>query len=180
MTIDNTYGWVGIGTSSPAAMLDILDANTGDYGYSFVVRPNRDLNKAVSVYRNDLSQEVFTVWGNGVVNTKKIYAESFQVRPDAMGISWFDYVFDDDYSMMSLYELENYINKEKHLPDVPSATDVQANGFSLEEMDGILLKKVEELTLYTIQQQKEIDALKAIISEQNKNIQVLMNELDSL
>ena len=78
---------------------------------------------------------------------------------------WYDYVFYNDYSLTSIKELEQYIQKNKHLPDVPSASEVKENGINLGEMDGILLKKIEELTLYVIEQQKEIDLLKTRLSQ---------------
>ncbi|OQX78737.1 MAG: hypothetical protein B6D61_04800 [Bacteroidetes bacterium 4484_249] len=77
---------------------------------------------------------------------------------------WYDYVFDDDYNLSSVKDLENYINKNKHLPDVPSATEVKENGINLGQMNGILLKKIEELTLYMIEQQKEIEELKKMVN----------------
>ena len=72
-----------------------------------------------------------------------------------------DYVFEPDYKMMSLSELEQFVNTNKHLPEVPSAAEFEANGYSVGQMDDLLLRKVEELTLYTIQLKKEIEALKA-------------------
>ena len=64
------------------------------------------------------------------------------------------------YKLISLAELEIFIKENKHLPNVPSAETMQQEGISLKEMNLILLQKIEELTLYTLQQQKEIDALK--------------------
>jgi hypothetical protein len=61
----------------------------------------------------------------------------------------------------SLTEVATYIEENKHLPNVPSAAEVEQNGVDLGEMDKILLQKVEELTLYVIQQQKQIEALQS-------------------
>ncbi len=72
-----------------------------------------------------------------------------------------DYVFKKDYKLRSLQEVEEYVTEKNHLPEVPSAEEIQKNGLDLAEMNMTLLKKVEELTLYTIQQQKQIDELKA-------------------
>lgn len=74
--------------------------------------------------------------------------------------SWSDYVFEDNFILMSLSEVEKYISKNKRLPDMPSTQEVQTNGVDLAEMNSLLLKKIEELMLYTIDQQKEIDLLK--------------------
>jgi hypothetical protein len=61
---------------------------------------------------------------------------------------------------MSLNEVERFIKDNKHLPEVPSATEVKSNGIPVGEMNALLLKKIEELTLYIIEQQKEINTLK--------------------
>jgi len=70
-----------------------------------------------------------------------------------------DYVFERDYKLPSLKEVEKQITTHKHLPDMPSAADMKKNGIDLTEMNMKLLKKVEELTLYVIAQNKKIEAL---------------------
>ncbi|UOE40066.1 hypothetical protein MTP09_09045 [Chryseobacterium suipulveris] len=64
---------------------------------------------------------------------------------------WADYVFENDYKLMPLEELKTFIKKNKHLPEVPTATEVVENGLELKEFNALLLKKVEELTLHLIQ-----------------------------
>ncbi len=81
---------------------------------------------------------------------------------------WADYVFDDTYALPSLQSVETFVRTQKHLPDVPSAQDVERDGISLEKMDGILLKKIEEITLYLIQLQKENEALKKQLKSTNE------------
>lgn len=71
-----------------------------------------------------------------------------------------DYVFDKNYKLRTLSEVQKYIQEKKHLPDIPSATEIKDNGMSVGEMQNLLLQKIEELTLYIIQQQNEIEALK--------------------
>lgn len=78
---------------------------------------------------------------------------------------WPDYVFADDYALMPLKDVEIFINKENHLPNIPSQKEIISNGLDLGEMNILLLEKIEELMLYTIQQQKEIDELKQIIKK---------------
>ena len=73
---------------------------------------------------------------------------------------WSDFVFDEDYQLPSLSELEDYVKANRHLPDIPSAKEVEENGVDLGEMNAKLLQKVEELTLYVIDLQKQIDELK--------------------
>ncbi len=73
---------------------------------------------------------------------------------------WADFVFDKDYKLPTLQEVENHINQHKHLPDIPSEAEVKENGVSLGEMQAKLLQKIEELTLYVIKQEKEIKDLR--------------------
>lgn len=78
---------------------------------------------------------------------------------------WPDYVFRNNYKLQPLKDLENYIRLKNHLPDVPSARDVEKNGLDLGDNQALLLKKIEELTLYLIDQDKKIN-------EQSKQIEV--------
>jgi hypothetical protein len=73
---------------------------------------------------------------------------------------WFDHVFEKNYALMPLHELSKYIEQNKHLPDVPTTSEVMQQGIDLGKMNGILLKKVEELTLYMIDIKKELDQTK--------------------
>jgi len=70
-----------------------------------------------------------------------------------------DFVFEDGYSLKAINELESYVNSHKHLPDVPSANEMINDGLELTEMNILLLRKVEELTLYIIEQNKRIEKL---------------------
>jgi hypothetical protein len=99
---------------------------------------------------------VFHIYGNGVVNAKTLYAEAFKITPQAMNIYWPDYVFEDSYNLLELSEVEQFINKNKHLPGIPSASEVEANGIDIGDMQSKLLLKIEELTLYIIKLEKRI------------------------
>jgi len=79
-----------------------------------------------------------------------------------------DYVFEKDYNLLSLSELEAYIKQNKHLPEVPSAREMEAEGLNLKEMNLILLKKVEELTLHLIEMKKENEIVKKEIVQLKK------------
>jgi hypothetical protein len=70
-----------------------------------------------------------------------------------------DYVFEDGYDLLPLAELKNYISQNKHLPEVPSAKEMESEGLNLKEMNLLLLKKVEELTLHLIEQERKINSL---------------------
>ena len=78
---------------------------------------------------------------------------------------WGDYVFSDNYELTNLNELEQFIKENKHLPDIPSTTEVETNGIQLGEMQGKLLRKIEELTLYVIQLKKDNESLKSRINK---------------
>ena len=84
---------------------------------------------------------------NGVIRGKEI-------RIETMGA---DFVFDKDYNLPTLTEVKAHIDEYKHLPGIPSATEMQENGVGVSELSTKLLQKVEELTLYTIQQQEQIE-----------------------
>lgn len=85
-----------------------------------------------------------------------ILAKEIKVKTD---ISVPDYVFEPDYNLKSLEEIESYVKQNKHLPEIPSAKQIKAEGMDLAEMNLLLLKKIEELTLHVISQQKQIDRL---------------------
>ncbi len=99
----------------------------------------------------------------------KIHAQ--EVIVDLKGAVAPDYVFESyfvghsilkpSYNFLSLPEIETYIKEFHHLPKIPSAKEMDENGFSLKKMNLLLLEKIEELTLFTIQQQKEIELLKS-------------------
>lgn len=88
----------------------------------------------------------------------KVMCEELKVQ---MSGSWPDYVFADNYALPSLYELEASIKQNKHLPGIPSAAVVEAEGIEVGAMQVQMMEKIEELTLYIIELQKQIDALKA-------------------
>ncbi len=82
---------------------------------------------------------------------------------------WADYVFEKNYQLPSLNDVEKFILQNKHLPNIPSAAEIEKNGLHLGDTQKRMMEKIEELTLYIIQQQKEIDALKEKINNVNKN-----------
>lgn len=85
----------------------------------------------------------------------KVWSHEVEVRVT----DWWDEVFDKSYELMPLLQLEKYIETNNHLPDMPSEENVLKNGIELGEMNALLLKKVEELTLYIIEQKKRLDNL---------------------
>ena len=85
-----------------------------------------------------------------------------EVKVDLNGAVAPDYVFKDNYNLPSLEEVQVYIDTHGHLPNIPSAQKMEANGIELKAMNLKLLEKIEELTLYILIQQKEIEANKAM------------------
>ena len=118
--------------------------------------------------------EVFTVRGSGKVgigttNPDKELTVNGEIHAKGLILDLTtpgpDYVFATDYKLRPLAEVEAYIQKNHHLPAVPSAKTMEAKGVKMLEMSMKLLEKVEELTLYTIAQQKEIAKLKAQVKQ---------------
>jgi len=91
----------------------------------------------------------------------KVRAQEVKVYTD-----WADYVFEDNYDLPTLSEVEAHIEEHGHLQDIPSAETVEDNGIELGEMNKLLLQKIEELTLYTIEQEKRLKALEAKLNQQ--------------
>jgi uncharacterized protein YaiE (UPF0345 family) len=88
----------------------------------------------------------------------KIFSEEVRVQLQS---SWPDYVFDKRYKKLSIDELEKYVNENYHLPNIPSAAEVEKDGQHLGEIQRKMLEKIEELSLYVIELKKEIDLLKS-------------------
>jgi hypothetical protein len=99
-----------------------------------------------------------TLFPKRVVNFKVTSAGNVYARQiEVLGSGNFpDYVFKKDYKLRSLGDVERFIDENQHLPEVPSAAEVDQKGFNLGTMNEILLKKIEELTLYLIEQDKKL------------------------
>ncbi|WP_214228807.1 hypothetical protein [Pedobacter sp. B4-66] len=98
---------------------------------------------------------------NGNIRAKEIKVET---------ANWPDYVFAKDYQLPSLQETEQHIKEKGHLPGIPSAEEVKANGVDLGEMNAKLLKKIEELTLHQIEQEKKNNAQAQAIQKLEKRL----------
>jgi len=177
--VGNTYfdGNVGIGTSNPQAKLQITANNaTGiniehttatDWNYASYIKVNNDLTKALAIRNTTTNSDVFVVYGNGVLSTKKIFAEKIEVLLSCVGSYWYDHVFESNYNLRPLSELEQFIKQNHHLPEIPTAQEIQENGIDLGDMQGKLLLKIEELTLYVIELEKQIKELQQLNSKGN-------------
>lgn len=90
-----------------------------------------------------------------------------------------DYVFEPDYQLMSLSEVEAFTKANKHLPEVPSAKEMTENGVDMAAMNMVLLKKVEELTLHAIALQKDVEAQKTLLAQQKAQFEERLQRLES-
>lgn len=154
---------VGIATHEPRVKLDVrgtafvnkLAINSdplsiGDKMFHLkanYTQPNQ-ANQIVFLVENQ-HRPLFQISNNGIVRSREIIVNLDQ--------SWPDYVFQPDYQLKPLSEVASFIKLNGHLPNVPSAQEVEKDGVSLGEMNRILLEKVEELTLHLIEQQKLIE-----------------------
>ncbi|KAA1244075.1 hypothetical protein [Aquimarina sp. RZ0] len=128
------------GTGVP--YFDFSNDATTDYDMRLILRDNNTLG----VSGGNLAVD-------GTIKTKEV-----EVKTNV----WADFVFKNDYNLPTLKEVEHHIQEHGHLSDLPSEEEVIKNGINLGEMNAKLLQKIEELTLYTIQQEKEIRRLQSI------------------
>ncbi|CAA7389971.1 nitrogenase component 1 family protein [Chryseobacterium fistulae] len=109
---------------------------------------------------------------NGVARFDgKIYAKEVEIKANV----WADYVFKKGYKLKPLEEVEKYIEEKGHLPNIPSAEEVSRDGINLAEMNTKLLEKIEELTLYSIEQNKQIKLQDKKIEKFEQQIQELLS-----
>lgn len=93
---------------------------------------------------------------------------------------WSDFVFDEDYPLATLEEVRAYIEENGHLPNVPSAEEVEQDGVQLGQMDARLLQKIEELTLYAIEREEQVEGLRKECAAQQKHVERLQAQTRSL
>lgn len=186
-TIKGSNGNVGIGTTSPIFKLHIKGnvvaegdgaGNYADFNLKngsvrwHISGPRYGESNRLGIFWNDGSAYydhfTITTTGNVGIGTSSPDAKlavkgqihSQEVKVDLQGAAAPDYVFDKTYDLMKLSDIEEYINKNKHLPNIPSAKEIGENGLELGKMEMKLLEKIEELTLHMIELKKEMDELK--------------------
>jgi len=164
---------VGIATNTPRVNLDV---NGPIAGKSLSLGMSNPENNQL-MFHLQVPQSYNPVGTSKVFLIENNQRELFQVNNDGIARSrefivnleqpWPDYVFSEKYELLPLDELENYIEKNGHLPNVPSATIVETEGVALGEMNKILLEKIEELTLYLLEQDKRLEELEKKLSDCN-------------
>ena len=202
----NTFpssGNVGIGTSTPDFPLEVeVPDNTNGIilgnstGAKFFMKVNatgggqlfvRNTGGADRIFLNANGQSFFmNTVGIGLnpvnnVNGYKLAVNgligSKEVQIENTSAIWPDYVFDEEYNLMSLEETKYFIEANKHLPNVPSAKEIETQGGSkVGETDVILLQKIEEITLHLIEQNEKIKELQSQVKALQKENQELSSK----
>jgi hypothetical protein len=172
----DTDGEVGIGTNTPTVPLHVITTAAP----SNTVMQLENSGPARFRFKNNNNSETWNVGhlspsGTGLVFSDVGDAVS-ELLLDVSGNltiagtltagnpsdTFPDYVFAEDYSLMPLQDLATFVRKNRHLPNVPSAQEIEAKGsLNISEFQYRLLEKVEELTLYALQQQEQIEKLRA-------------------
>ncbi len=155
-----------LGDDNTQADIDFRTANSGVYGRIRFVREDSPNSRIAFYTRNSAGEnEVMRIKSNGSVGIGTFETGSHELAVNgSIGAreitveagTWSDFVFYDDYQLPTLEEVENHILEKGYLKDIPSAKEVEENGIKLGEMNAKLLQKIEELTLYTIQQEKKL------------------------
>lgn len=164
-----------LGIDAGGTALTVNTTHASDYLYNTKFTVNRNNAKAITMISTEINpagDENFIVYGDGrtriggnylSTNYKlsvngKIIAEEVVIM---LRQNWPDYVFSKEYKLMPLKKLEEFISENSHLPNIPASSEIKESGISTGEILTKQMEKIEELTLYLIEIQKEIDALKA-------------------
>ena len=183
-TTSSTGVWIQGSSSGNAQML--LQANAGGgNAFQLSAAPNYlmiggsstkgainiDYNSNVAIgTTNTSSGFLFAVAGSAVFD--QVTVETFSSN-NPKATPWADYVFGKDYQLPSIYSLADYIKANNHLPGIPTTEEVKKNGLDVGATEAKLLEKIEQLTLYTIQLQQQMDSMKV----NNTGLQAQINKL---
>lgn len=171
LTIVNSSGYVGINTTTPGYNLDVngtISATTLRMGGAAVVSSQWVTSSTNINYTAGMVSIGTTTApvGYKLAVGGKILSEEVVVRLQS---NWPDYVFNKDFQLLPLSEVARYVKQNKHLPGVPTAVEVAENGIAVGEMNAILLRKIEELTLYVIELKNENEQQQKLLEELKTN-----------
>jgi hypothetical protein len=170
-TVDKQY-YLGLATTTnhglilganKRAIMDVMP--NGGKGYVIIYKDG--IGSSPSEIKQAYRDKYALFVENGILS------EDFAIGPQK---TWADYVFNVDYKLKTLNEIEQFVQENKHLPDMPAASEVHENGYNLHDMTVKLLQKVEELTLYSIEQNKKIEQLEDVV----KSYQILLEKIEKL
>ncbi len=169
------------GLNSSYIRLNSKNATKDAHCMELITFPSNQANPADIIFKAS-KNEVMRVKANGTVGIGTTNTNGYKLAVNGtIGAreivvsteTWADFVFAKNYRLMPLSEVESFITENNHLPDVPSEQEVKENGINVAEMNAKLLQKVEELTLYMIQQNKEKEAMMKRINELEKAIEAI-------
>ncbi|MFD2561878.1 hypothetical protein [Aquimarina rubra] len=169
---DNDIKWLHMVQPDSRMVIGSWGGYLLDQGHKLVVKDGTAMIEN-AIYTNGRIAIGTTEEDPGYALTVKGKVHVQEVKVDLLGVLAPDYVFYEDYKLKTLKEVEDYIDQEGHLPNIPSASEMEAQGVNLKEMNMKLLEKVEELTLYTIAQEKAIKEQKEANDALEKRLQKL-------
>lgn len=179
----NTKINVGTTSSSANAKLNVRQGwgdwlhfeNTSNTGY-WAFHNEEEQESFVVYYKEPNGTNVYPLKlkTDGSIETSGILVaqlnaaqiNSKELRLDVNNVA--DYVFDDDYNLRPLAEVEQFVKENKHLPGIPKGADLKREGMNVAEMNNLILEKIEELTLYLIELKKENEELKLKVESLTK------------
>lgn len=180
MKFDNSSGRVSIGGVSSGNEYGKFNVYTSDNGmsirvnnalkYALRLKVSTDNSNVIEAFGSDNSVPNFQVTGAGNVYARR-YITTLNPFPD--------YVFQPDYELRTFSELRTFINTHKHLPNMPTASEVDENGADIGEINRLLVEKVEELTLYVLELEERLSAAESNDTN-NESLQKRIERLEEL
>jgi len=140
---------------------NVAGSTTDDAKFGMVIYNSAQVGIGTG-FNMTFADQSFKLFVEGGIRTRKIKVDQ---------ANWADYVFHASYHLRTLDEIEQYLQQYHHLPDVPSAEEVEKKGLDLGDNQATLLRKIEELTLYVIEQNKEINKQQKLLHRQQQLLQ---------